>query len=73
MISAYNMGEWRWRDRQGLVHAIERHPVQTQRWTSCGLHNVPNGEGWHGTDAVTCPACLFWAEEQVDALSTRDD
>jgi hypothetical protein len=56
----------RWRDRQGVVHAVEQCPKDEPAnvascWTRCGGWNISRAQAWGGQDKLTCQSC--WAIE----------
>ena len=53
----------RWRDGQGVTHAVELSPPRADNgvigswWTRCGGWNISRSEAWGGQDKLTCQSC----------------
>ena len=52
----------RWRDSQGVLHAVEQTPRSelvgiASWWTRCGVWHIPNGAAWGDCEEPTCASC----------------
>ena len=60
---AANGGHLRWRDRDGVLHAVEGIDLvhgdwsTYAEWTRCGAGDVPSGSSWVSDTPATCPDC----------------
>ena len=62
MITTVDGMPIRWRDRAGVMHAVEGchiSPFEPVRilWAMCGAADVPANAAWKGNDDVECEAC----------------
>ena len=67
LASVVAFPEHRWRDWDGIVHAVEGAPAPdggTLRWTVCGRYDIPAREPLMGPTDITCGACRIWGDAE---------